>query len=88
MSNNRFRRFLTRSKLASPLVALMIANVALTLLVGCQSEGQPALSLEETKKVTATFEGQSFTPPPKTIADMTALLDARSALSRSRQIEI
>ena len=39
-------------------------------LVGCRDGGPPALSLEEAKKVTATFEGQSFTPPPRTITDI------------------
>ena len=44
-------------------------------LTACEPDEPPALSLEEAKKVTATFEGQSFVPPPKTIDDITAILD-------------
>ena len=35
------------------------------------------VSLEEAKKITASFEGQSFVPPPRTITDVTAILDAQ-----------
>ena len=47
----------------------------LTGLVACESTGPQPLSLEEAKQVTATFEGSSFTPPPRTINDITAILD-------------
>ena len=53
----------------------LAAAAGTVLLVGCQTGGPPALSLEEAKKVTATFEGKGFVPPPKTIADITAILD-------------
>src|SRR5262245_38944670 len=43
----------------------------LVLLAACQS----TMSIEEAKKVTATFEGQAFVPPPRTISDITAILD-------------
>jgi len=33
------------------------------------------MSLEEAKKVTATFGGAAFVPPPRTINDITAILD-------------
>ena len=56
----------------SPLAAVL----ALWLLVGCQQEGEvPALSLEEAKQVTAAFEGADFVPPPRTVRDITAILD-------------
>jgi hypothetical protein len=45
-----------------------------SLLLGCQS-GPPPLSVEEAKKVTADFGGSGFLPPPRTIADITAILD-------------
>ncbi|MEE8122565.1 MAG: tetratricopeptide repeat protein, partial [Alphaproteobacteria bacterium] len=53
------------------------AILALTVsLAACQTDGgPPALTLEEAKKVTATFEESSFTPPPRTIKDITAILD-------------
>ena len=46
------------------------------LLAACQTNGPPAVSLEEAKQITASFEG-GFTPPPKTIKDITAILDAQ-----------
>jgi tetratricopeptide (TPR) repeat protein len=52
-------------------VASILAPFA---LAACQPQ-QKAVSLEEAKKVTASFEGQGFTPPPRTIADITAILD-------------
>ena len=55
--------------------------IALILsLAACQTDGTgaPALSLEEAKQATATFEGGSFVPPPRTIADITAVLDQQT----------
>ncbi len=43
-------------------------------LSACQDE-KPAVSLEQAKRITASFEGQGFKPPPRTIADITAILD-------------
>lgn len=41
-------------------------------LAGCQ----PAISVEEAKKVTAAFAGTAaFVPPPRTVEDITAILD-------------
>jgi CHAT domain-containing protein/tetratricopeptide (TPR) repeat protein len=51
------------------------AGVALAALVGCQPDNKPAVSLEQAKQITASFEGKGFTPPPRTIADITAILD-------------
>jgi CHAT domain-containing protein/tetratricopeptide (TPR) repeat protein len=45
------------------------------LASGCQIGGPPALSLEEAKQVTASFEDTAFVPPPRTINDITAILD-------------
>jgi CHAT domain-containing protein len=50
------------------------AGVALAALIGCQPE-KPVVSLEQAKQITATFEAQGFKPPPRTIADITAILD-------------
>src|ERR1700724_3410579 len=37
---------------------------------------QPAsVSLDEARKITADFQGQGFVPPPRTIADISAILD-------------
>ncbi len=56
----------------------LLAGLAGTLaLAACEADGTgpPAVSLEEAKKITATFEGGSFVPPPRTINDITAVLD-------------
>jgi CHAT domain-containing protein/tetratricopeptide (TPR) repeat protein len=42
---------------------------------GCEPDNKPAVSLEQAKQITAQFQGQGFTPPPRTIADITAILD-------------
>lgn len=49
------------------------ALFALTLLLlpACQS----TMSLEEAKQVTTSFSGTAFVPPPRTIRDVTAILD-------------
>jgi CHAT domain-containing protein len=56
---------------------LAVASVALQLLSGCKTVERepPTISLEQAKKVSATFEGQSFTPPPRTIDDIAGVLD-------------
>jgi tetratricopeptide (TPR) repeat protein len=49
-------------------------RLALALVLGapaCQS----AMSVEEAKKVSASFGGAAFVPPPRTINDITAILD-------------
>src|SRR6266571_8235243 len=43
----------------------------LNAAVGCQS----TMSVEEARKVTASFQGGAFVPPPRTISDITAILD-------------
>jgi hypothetical protein len=55
----------------STLVAVVLGLIL--LLAGCQP--QTAVSIEEAKKVTASFEGQNFVAPPRSIADITAILD-------------
>ena len=44
------------------------------LLSTCQIADR-TMSIEEAKQVTATFAGSSFVPPPRTINDITAILD-------------
>ena len=57
---------------------VFIAIPLMFLLTGCMTPAEkgapPAVSLEEAKKITATFEGQAFTPPPRTINDITKIL--------------
>ena len=53
----------------------VILTVAIAPLLAACETGPPAVSLEEAKQITATFEGSSFVPPPRTIKDITAILD-------------
>jgi PBP1b-binding outer membrane lipoprotein LpoB len=55
----------------STLVAVVLGLTF--LLAGCQQ--QAAVSIDEAKEVTASFEGQDFLAPPRSIADITASLD-------------
>lgn len=59
----------------------MIRRIATGMVLGlgltaaaCQP-GPQSVSLEEAKQITATIQKTSFTPPPKTINDITAILD-------------
>ena len=52
-----------------------IVLAAATGLSACEPDNKPAVSLEQAKQITAQFQGQGFTPPPRTIADITAILD-------------
>ena len=58
--------------------SFLILALASALLAGCPKEGadapispSPVMSVEQAKKVTAKFS-QHFTPPPRTIKDITA----------------
>jgi CHAT domain-containing protein len=55
----------------SPSIA---AAASVVLLTACPQE-PPPVSLQEAKRITADFKGASFTPPPRTIDDITAMLD-------------
>ena len=56
----------------------MAAAVSVALL-GCQGEGQKMVSLEEAKNITTQFGSQSFTPPPRTVADILEILNEEKA---------
>ncbi len=57
----------------------VVAGVVLCLVaVGCQQQagqGPAPMSVEQAKQVTAEFKGQGFVAPPRTITDITAVLD-------------
>ena len=57
---------------------LIVAGLSVT---SCQTDNKgsapPALSLEQAKKVSVAFEKQAFVPPPRTIGDITAVLDSQ-----------
>lgn len=58
--------------------SLVFASVALAVVCwisGCQSSSPPALSIKEAKQITSTFAGKPLVAPPRTIADITAILD-------------
>ncbi len=56
--------------------AAVLAFTALALLGGCRDDGaQPALSLDEARKETANFSAAPLVAPPRTIGDITKILD-------------
>jgi Tetratricopeptide repeat len=63
-----YGRFLLRSH---PRGAGLLLVASVLSLAGCQQ----AMSVEEAKKVTVQFAETGFVPPPRTIADITAILD-------------
>ncbi|MHA1108679.1 MAG: hypothetical protein ACTSQV_06140, partial [Alphaproteobacteria bacterium] len=67
---------------------VLLAIAGLIAVTGCQPDGSapPALSLEEARKVTASFDSQSFVPPPRSITDITAILDQQQR-SKSKKTE-
>ncbi len=45
-------------------------------LAGCQQEAKPTVTLDEARRIQAEFQGQAaFVVPPRTISDITAILD-------------
>jgi CHAT domain-containing protein len=55
-----------------------IAAGLAAFLTGCQPDGQrPTVSLDQARQIAAQFQGQGFQPPPRTISDIAAILDAQ-----------
>src|SRR5258707_6844412 len=71
-----------RSHLAILLVAGSLG------LAACQQQAA-TVSLDEAKTITAAFQGQGFVPPPRSIADISAILDQErpdpAAAARARE---
>src|ERR1700737_4344948 len=59
--------------------------VSMLVLIGFTS-CQSTMSVEEAKKVTTSFRGTSFAPPPRTIGDITAILDQQKPDNRPETI--
>ena len=61
-------------------LAALAAVTAAVVLVACQqgAGGRASLSLDEAKQVTADFGGRSFTPPPRMVTDVTAILEKQA----------
>jgi CHAT domain-containing protein/tetratricopeptide (TPR) repeat protein len=72
-----------QNRIIWPLAAIVV------LFTAC-SDQPPPVSLEQAKQITAQFQGQGFTPPPRTISDITAILDqhkpdaAKAAAARTK----
>ena len=64
-----------RNRVPGPTGPFMLRPTAVLvgtlLLAACET----TVSLEEARQITASFEGFSYTPPPKTISDVVSLLD-------------
>ena len=61
--------------LGSTFISKTLAVLVVASLLGaCQTGQNTSLSLDEAKKVTANFES-GFVPPPRTITDITGILE-------------
>ena len=58
-------------------VGMRPAFLVLSLLVALAA-CERTVSIEEAKRITAEFEGKGFVPPPRTIKDITAILDQQT----------
>lgn len=59
---------------------ILVGSLSLVVLTVPVFVGGQTMSIEEAKKVTASFSGNSFVPPPRTIDDLTVLLDQQKRL--------
>ena len=62
-------------KILQQVGVIAVFSVAFVLTLTACHMTQETVSLKEAKKITATSQGRSFTPPPKTIENITAILD-------------
>ncbi len=61
-----------------PTSTLGFCILASALALGACQDGstdRPTVSLDQAKQITAEFSGSAYEPPPRTIADITKLLD-------------
>ena len=71
----RGTRLMLGLRLVRALALLSPAVAILATLLACQTSGQLAMPVEEAKRVTASVTSSTFVPPPRTIKDITAILD-------------
>jgi hypothetical protein len=60
-------------------VSIFTALAVVAVILPACHTAQPAMSLDDAKKVTASFGGASFIPPPRTIKDLVWVLTPRYA---------
>lgn len=70
--------------------SLVAVVAAATLLAACETVQRAAISVEEAKQITASLAGASLVPPPRTVRDITEILDQQKpadleAALRTRQ---
>src|SRR5437762_3288377 len=55
----------------------LLALLLVLVVSGCQTARpiQSAMPVDEARRVAASFSGSAFVPPPRTIDDITAILD-------------
>jgi hypothetical protein len=56
------------------LTGVLALVASLFLVLGARAD-EPGVSLDDARKITAQLESQGFAPPPRTISDITAILD-------------
>ena len=74
------RQVLASALVRHPASRAGLSSGASLLLATCQG----TMSLEEAKKVTASFQGGAFVPPPRTITDVSTLLERHAGTYREQ----
>jgi len=64
------------------LVRFFALSLAIPLLAGCQTD---SVTVTEAKKITTSFRGKKFVAPPRSIKDITAILDQQEIIDTERQ---
>lgn len=54
-----------------------VSVLSLLAVAGCQTTGQ-SLSIGEARRVTSQFSGKAFTPPPRSVTDITSILEKQA----------
>jgi tetratricopeptide (TPR) repeat protein len=80
----------TQARLSNPrgaLLALTLALAAVALASGCQTRATGAIPAEEASNVRQSVSSDSFVPPPRTIGDITAILDQQKREKPEVEVE-
>ncbi len=62
----------TENRLSPAIVAVVLGPL---FLAACQTDGTSSVSLSDAQEMATQFESESFTPPPRTVDDIVALVE-------------
>ena len=75
----------TQSKRPHGMMCYLASVLAFSLLISCvPTKDAKEMTLQEAKQVTISMSGKTFTPPPRTIKDILAILEGTSKKERAQ----